>query len=154
MLYRIVFLYCIVLYGHLATVRVVAEMHGWLPRGSVGVHTQRTPTLLTLPPTGSLHTGDIVVVNVVVVVSTYIRVWQGELARVAISHHLWHPHLQSWVLLELLDKRYWGPSITVIKQLQLGLKKMFQNQTKIVNTLLKCSNMIQYRQNQNSEPPS
>ena len=78
MLYSIVFLYCIVLlYGHLATVRVVAEMHGWLPRGSVGVHTQRTPALLTLPPTGSLHTGDIVVVvvvNVVNAVSTYIRV--------------------------------------------------------------------------------
>ena len=45
----------VLLYGHLATVRVVAEVHGWLPRGSVGIHTQRTPTLLTLPPTGSLH---------------------------------------------------------------------------------------------------
>ena len=58
----------------------MAEVHGWLPRGSVGVHTQRTPTLLTLPPTGSLHImkgyfAVAVNVNVVVnAVSTYIRV--------------------------------------------------------------------------------
>ena len=57
------------LYGHLATVRVVAEVHGWLPRGSVGVHTQRTPALFTLPPTGRLHTADIVVVIDVLLLS-------------------------------------------------------------------------------------
>ena len=41
---------------NLATVGVMTEVHGGLPHTSVGVHTQRTPTFLTLPPTDSLET--------------------------------------------------------------------------------------------------
>ena len=39
---------------NLATVGVMTEVHGWLSHTSVGVHTQRTPTFLTLPTTDSL----------------------------------------------------------------------------------------------------
>ena len=39
----------------LATVGVVAEVHGGFPGGSVGVHTQRTPALLALPSASGLQ---------------------------------------------------------------------------------------------------
>ena len=39
----------------LAAVGVVTQVHGRLPGGAAGVHTQRTPTLLTLAPTRSLQ---------------------------------------------------------------------------------------------------
>ena len=39
----------------LAAVGVVTQVHGRLPGGAGGVHTQRTPALLTLPPTRSLN---------------------------------------------------------------------------------------------------
>ena len=39
----------------LAAVGVVTQVHGRLPGGAGGVHTQRTPALLTLPPIRSLN---------------------------------------------------------------------------------------------------
>ena len=39
----------------LAAVGVVTQVHGRLPGGAGGVHTQRTPALLTLPPTRRLN---------------------------------------------------------------------------------------------------